>query len=72
MNSNFLPIGTAPKDESSFLIVRPRADGDGLYVEEASFFEGFFYPERLGCLVDYSDAILDAVGWLPLPERADE
>ena len=64
-------MDTAPRNESEFLIRRPclgvLSGAAGYYWEQASYFEGAFYPSRLESAVDWDDRILDATGWDYLP-----
>lgn len=66
------PISTAPKDEATSFLVYWENDLNAKVMVQASRFEGYLYPDHLGCAIDYDNRIMDATHWRPLPEPPKE
>lgn len=66
--SQWLPMESAPKDESTpFLALVPVAGADKPVAIQVSNFQGDMYPDHLGNIVDFDDRVRTAVGWMSLP-----
>lgn len=55
---------TCPMREGvPILILRHGNDAHHFLIQQAQPFEGNLYPDALDFCADYSDAIVDAIGW---------
>lgn len=61
------PIETAPKDELTNFLVYWENDLNAKVIVQVSWFEGYLYPDHLGCAIDYDSRITGATHWMPLP-----
>jgi len=65
--SQWLPMESAPKDESTPFLVLVPVDGIEKPVAiQVSNFQGDMYPDHLGGTIDFDDRVLTAMSWTPL------
>lgn len=72
----WLPIETAPKDETSVLLYVKHKTDNGYSVVQGSWFEAQFYADSKEHIIDWEDGLI-ATHWMPLPtppaqEKIDE
>lgn len=65
----FMPMSDYPIEEEGcpFLVLRHGNDMHSFLVQQVQNFEGGIYPDEFNAAVDYSDAVMDAVGWCEMP-----
>lgn len=69
----FRPMVDYPIEEEGapFLILRHGNDMHSFLIQQVQNFEGQMYPDELDGIVDYSDAVPDAVGWCDIPRLVE-